>query len=86
MTRTTSLARAILDRLRLCKPYALPEEQLATEVNGVLRPPARTPEFKAALKQLNVAAAPHIALLRDEFDPEARKWIITEAGEAALLR
>ena len=86
MTRATTLARAILDRLRLCKPYALPEEQLATEVNGVLRPPANAAEFKTALKRLNVADAPRIVLLRDEFDPEARKWVITEAGEAALLR
>jgi hypothetical protein len=86
MTRTTTLNRAILDRLRLCKPYALPEEQLATEVNGVVRPPAKPEEFKAALRKLNVAEAPRIVLLRDEFDPEARKWVITEAGEAALLR
>ena len=86
MTRTTTLARAILDRLRLCKPYALPEEQLATEVNGVLRPPAKTAEFKAAIQALNVAGVPRIVLMRDEFDPEARKWLITEAGEAALLR
>jgi hypothetical protein len=86
MTRTTTLARAILDRLLICKPYALPEEQLATEVNGVVRPPAKAAEFKAALKSLNVADAPRIVLLRDDFDPEARKWIITEAGEAALLR
>ncbi|HSI14610.1 MAG TPA: hypothetical protein VK961_21340 [Chthoniobacter sp.] len=86
MTRTTTLARAILDRLRICQPYALPEEQLATEVNGVVRPPAKATEFAAALQALNTAEAPRIVLLRDDFDPESRKWLITEAGEAALLR
>jgi hypothetical protein len=86
MSRTTTLARAILDRLRVCKPYALPEEQLATEVNGVVRPPAKPAEFGAALKALTPADAPRILLLRDDLDPESRKWLITEAGEAALLR
>jgi hypothetical protein len=86
MSRPRTLSRAILDRLRLCKPYALPEEQLATEVNGVVRPPAKAAEFQSALQALNTADAPRIILLRDDLDPENRKWIITEAGEAALLR
>ena len=86
MTRTTILARAILDRLRICQPYALSEEQLATEVNGLVRPPAKPAEFAAALHSLNTASAPRVVLLRDDLDPESRKWLITEAGEAALLR
>jgi hypothetical protein len=86
MTRRTILARAILERLRLARPYALPEPQLATEVNGVVRPPAKAEEFAAAVTSLAGGEAPRIARLRDEFDPAARKWTITEAGEAALAR
>jgi hypothetical protein len=86
MTRRTILARAILDRLNLARPYALPEPQLATEVNGVVRPPAKAEEFAAVLAVLAGGEAAHIVRLRDQFDPAARKWTITEAGEAALLR
>lgn len=86
MSRTATLARAILDRLYLCKPYALPEAQLATEVNGVVRPLAKPAEFAAALDALSSAEAPRIAPLQDDLDPGSRKWLITEAGEAALLR
>lgn len=86
MSRKSILARTILERLLAAKPYALPQEQLATEVNGTVRPPAKADEFAAALALLTDGDAPRIVILRDEFDPTALKWTITESGEAALLR
>lgn len=84
MSRQVILAKAILERLKASKPYALPQAQLATEVNGTVRPPAKPAEFKAALEILGSRDC--IAQLADDFDPAAIKWLITESGEAALLR
>ncbi|EDY16696.1 hypothetical protein CfE428DRAFT_5809 [Chthoniobacter flavus Ellin428] len=86
MTRPTILARAILDRLAKARPYALPEEQLFTEVNGVVRPPATEEEFQTSIAALSTGGVPRLRMMADEFDDAARKWVITEAGEAALLR
>ncbi len=80
--RDTNTRRAILDILERAQPYALPERQLAVELNGVMRPPVSTAEFDEELHFLQRRR--YIATIPDPLDDNLVKWAITEAGMAML--
>ncbi len=81
--RTTNIRRAILDILEHCQPFALPESQLAVELNGSVRPPAGKAELDEEILFLQVRG--FITTVPDPLDERLVKWAITEAG-AAMLR
>jgi hypothetical protein len=80
--RSTNLRRAILEILERANPYALPEEQLTVELNGMVRPPAGKAEFDEEILFLQSRA--YIATVPDPLDNAFVKWAITEAGMAML--
>jgi hypothetical protein len=80
--RSTNIRKAILDILERAQPYALPESQLAIELNGVIRPPAGKAELDDELLFLHVRA--YIATVPDPLDDNLVKWAITEAGRTML--
>ena len=80
--RTSNIRRALLEILERCSPYALPEEQLAVELNGIVRPPAGKAEFDEQLLFLQIRA--YIATVPDPLDGNLVKWAITEAGMTML--
>ena len=80
--RSTNVRRAILEIVERANPYALPEEQLAVELNGMVRPPAGTAELDEEILFLQSRA--YIATVPDPLDNNLVKWAITEAGMAML--
>jgi hypothetical protein len=80
--RASNIRRAILDILERAQPYALPEGQLAVELNGAVRPPASTAELDEQL--LFLQARTYITTVPDSLDETLAKWAITEAGMALL--
>jgi len=80
--RPTNIRRAILDILERATPFALPEEQLAVEVNAFLRPPAAKAELDEAILFLQGRGC--IATVPDPLDADLVKWSITEPGMALL--
>jgi hypothetical protein len=82
-----SIRIAILDILSGVQPYALPQPQLLSDVNGRVRPQLSLPDLVRELSWLK--ARELIAYLPDALAPDdadARRWLITEAGLAALKR
>jgi hypothetical protein len=80
--RVTNLRRAVLDILERAQPYALPEAQLAVELNGAIRPPAGQAELDEELLFLQTRG--YITTIPDPLDDHLVKWAITEAGRAML--
>jgi len=80
--RSTNIRRAILDILERAQPYALPESQLAVELNGALRPPAGKAEIDDAILFLQVRG--YITTVPDSLDESLVKWAITESGMTML--
>lgn len=80
--RNTNIRRAVLDILERAQPYALPEPQLAIELNGVIRPPASQAEFDEELLILQTRG--YITTVPDPLDDRLVKWAITEAGMTML--
>ncbi len=80
--RDTNIRRAILDILERAHPYALPESQLAVELNGAVRPPVSTAELDEQLLYLQTRT--YIATVPDSLDDNLVKWAITEAGMSIL--
>jgi hypothetical protein len=80
--RSTTLRRALLDILERAQPYALPENQLIVELNGVVRPPSSRAEFDEELLFLQTRG--YVATVPDPLDDHLVKWAITEAGMAML--
>ena len=80
--RATNIRRTILDILERAQPYALPESQLAVELNGAIRPPASTAEFDEEILFLQTRA--YIATVPDPLNDALVKWAITEAGRTML--
>lgn len=80
MMRFSNITRAILSTLENAEPYALPEEQLLVEINGVLRPPVGQAEFDEAMTFLGTNR--HIATVPSGLDRNLVKWTITETGKA----
>lgn len=84
MSRAANISRAILGILANAGDYALPEDQLYTELRGQLRPPVSDDEARPALEALRTRAA--ITFLGDDLDPTLRKFLITESGKTLLAR
>jgi hypothetical protein len=84
MNREATIRRAVLEILSLANPYALPEAQLRIEVNGLIRPPAKPPEFAEALDFLTSRRAIHT--VPEDLSPETMKWAITEIGQVLVCR
>ena len=82
MTRASNLRRAILDILERAQPYALPESQLAIELNGAVRPPAGRAELDEEILFLQTRG--YVATVPDPLDDNLVKWCITETGRAML--
>jgi len=80
--RAINIRRTILDLLERAQPYALPEPQLAVELNGAIRPPAGRAELDEELLFLQTRAC--IATVPDPLDDNLVKWAITEAGKTML--
>lgn len=81
LARRLALLRILAD----VQPYALPAAQLLAELNRLVRPALSLVEFAELLSWLQGKA--YIDFLPDALDPEnaeARKWLIKEAGLAAL--
>lgn len=77
----------ILRVLAGTKPYAVPFETLLGEVNRLVRPSLDAAALLRLLRALLDASM--IDFLADDLAPEdetARKWLIREAGEAALKK
>lgn len=82
-----SIRSLILRCLQVASPYALPLEQVTAESNLQARPPLSIDEVAGHLEWLK--AVRMVDCLADPLDPEnpaARKWLITEAGQASLRR
>lgn len=84
MSRAATLTRAALEILNACGDYALPEEQLETELKGRVRPPCDRSEFKATITNLIQRLA--VATISDDLDPTLHKFLITETGKTLLAR
>lgn len=82
--RTTELRKTILQILAQCKPHALPEKSLLLSVNIHLRPKVGQAEFDDAIVFLKGRGL--IAAMEGELGDDEARWLITEAGEAQLLR
>jgi hypothetical protein len=82
--RSTNIRRAILDILEHCQPFALPESQLALELNAAIRPPAGKAEFDEEMLFLQTRG--FIASVPDPLDDDLIKWSITEPGMAMLRK
>jgi hypothetical protein len=85
--RPDVIRRTILAELRTVAPYALPVQQLLDQVNIRVRPAIKLTELKVQLSWLADQAM--VGFLPDDFDPknaDARRWLIKEAGLAALSR
>ena len=80
--RSTNLRRAILEILERAQPYALPEEQLIVELNGMVRPPSGKAEIDEEILFLQVRG--YITTVPDSLDENLVKWAITEAGRTTL--
>lgn len=80
--RSTNIRHAILDILERAQPFALPEKQLAVELNGTLRPPVGKAEFDEEI--LFLQSRGFIATVPDPLDDNLVKWAITEAGKTML--
>jgi hypothetical protein len=80
--RSNTIRRAILGILERAQPYALPEEQLSVELNGMVRPPAGKAETDEEILFLQVRS--YITTVPDSLDENLVKWAITEAGRATL--
>ena len=80
--RTTNIRLAILEILERAQPYALPERQLAVELNGTVRPPAGKAECDEAI--LFLQSRGYITTVPDPIDDQLVTWAITEPGLATL--
>ena len=82
-----SIRNLLLRCLQVAAPYALPLEQVTAEANLQARPPLSVEEVDQHLEWLR--AVRMVDYLPDPLDPTnegARKWLITEAGQASLRR
>lgn len=82
-----TIRSTILRVLVQAKPYAVPAETLLEEVNRLLRPALTTEELRTELRVLLDGS--RIDFLPDDLDPtneDARRWLVREAGEAALKK
>jgi hypothetical protein len=82
-----TIRHTILGVLRQTKPYMVPQPQLLREVNLLVRPAITLGELVKHLSWLK--AQEMITFEADSMEPknpDARKWMIREAGEAALNR
>lgn len=82
--RTTTVRKFILENLARSKPHALPEKTLFTELNIQLRPPVSQAEFDEHIVWLQTRG--FIAPMEGELGDDEARWVLTEAGEAQLLR
>ncbi len=82
-----SIRLTILRALKANAPYATPFSGLLVHVNELARPPLTAPELRDHLRRLLDALM--VDFIADELDQEnedARRWVLREAGEAALKR
>lgn len=86
--RKKTITLTILKRLEGAQPYALPQSQLRTEVDGLVRPVVTDREMAEVIAELD--AAHLIAKLDEAADifatPDDPKWLISETGSASLAR
>ena len=80
--RPSNIRRAVLEILERAQPFALPEGQLHTELNGAVRPRAGKAEFAEML--LFLRTREFITTVPDPLDDQMVKWAITEAGLTML--
>lgn len=82
-----SIRLTVLSVLAQAQPYAVPQEQVLREVNLLVRPALTLAELVKHLAWLQRTQM--VAFLPDDLDPanpDARKWLIKEAGLAALKK
>jgi hypothetical protein len=80
-----SIRLCILEVLHGVRPFALPQATLLSDVNHRVRPALTLGELVKHLSWLQRQQM--VAFIVDDLDPEnadARKWLIKEAGIAAL--
>jgi hypothetical protein len=73
--------------LAQAKPYAVPFETLLAEVNRLVRPALSAEALRGQLRPLLDGS--FVDFLPDALDPDnedARRWLLCEAGEAALKK
>jgi hypothetical protein len=81
------IRRTILAELAAAAPYAAPAEGLLNAVNDKVRPKLSLSELRGHLSWLLDHTM--VDFLPDDIDPDnvnARRWLIKEAGLAALRR
>jgi len=84
MSRIPQLCRTALLALHDCGGFALPEPTLRQHVNARDRPPPTDAEFATTIATLLQEHC--IAAMKGEFGDPNPRWLITEKGEAALLK
>lgn len=81
------IRHTILRVLEGVQPHALPLDALHAEVNRLVRPAVSATELKAHLSGLlDRAMIDFIPDPLDEKNPDARRWLIREAGLAVLRK
>lgn len=81
------IRHTILRVLKGVEPHALPLDALHAEVNRLVRPAVSLAELKAHLSGLLDRSM--VDFLNDPLDdknPDARRWLVIEAGLAALKK
>jgi len=87
MNRIKLIQLTILKRLESSQPYALPESQLLTEVNGCVRPKVKAEELSEAIETLGGAECiARLKQMANLFTAEEAFWLITETGSTVLAR
>ncbi len=82
-----AIRSTILRVLEGVQPHALPLDALLAEVNRLVRPAITVAELKAHLSWLlDRMMIDFIADPLDEKNADARRWLIREAGLAALKK
>lgn len=84
MPRTPQLCRTALHILRECAGHPLPEPTLHQHLNARERPSLTEAEFSTVIATLMQEGC--ITAMKGEFLDPAPRWLITEKGEAALLK
>lgn len=79
--RRRQLLRTILETLGFAEGYAIPEQQLRVQVDGLTRPPTGDEEWAWAIGELSGPSRNAIKRIEDGLDPELVQWARTERGK-----
>jgi len=82
--RTPQLCRTALHILKDCAGHPLPELTLHQHLNARERPPLTEADFSTTIATLMQEGC--ITAMKGEFGDAKPRWLLTEKGEAALIK